>query len=238
MHEGTPAGSSRRAAAVAAARRPKDGVVIAGAPLSGAERWMQVFAPHLPVDCYNPKRLAESLGRADEPYIRDRARAILTKLVDDNIRNQESLAIVSELHGDSWATGCLDRLREAGYRIRLLLIYCEEAVMATRAKYRNLNAEALIERQRAIIDQAALQAAKGARVELLHSRKGPPLHTHTLQDGAILYQSKLTLRPDVAWNRYRNDIAQHILAGKPGGGTTGSRKTKPARRKAGHMRSG
>lgn len=97
--------------------------------------------------------------------------------------------------------------------------------MATRAKYRNLNAEALIERQRAVIDQAALQAAKGARVELLHSRKGPPLHTHTLQDGAILYQSKLTLRPDVAWNQYRNDIAQRILAGKPGGGSTGSRKT-------------
>ena len=73
-----------------------------------------VFAPHLSVDCYNPKRLAESLGRADEPYIRDRARAILTKLVDDNIRNQQSLAIASELHGDPWATGCLDRLREAG----------------------------------------------------------------------------------------------------------------------------
>ena len=51
-----------------------------------------VFAPHLSVDCYNPKRVAESLGRADEPYIRDRARAILTKLVDDNIRNQQSLA--------------------------------------------------------------------------------------------------------------------------------------------------
>ena len=52
------------------------------------------------------------------------------------------------------------------------------------------------------------------------------MHTHTLQDGAILYQSKLTIRPDVAWNRNRNDIAQHILAGKPGGGTTGPRKTK------------
>ena len=228
MSEARRSESSRReAAAVAAARRPKDGVVIAGAPLSGAHRWMQVFAPHLPVDCYNPKGLAESLGRADEPYIRDRARAILTKLVDDNIRNQESLAIVSELHGDPWATACLDRLREAGYRIRLLLIYCEDTVMATRAGYRNLNADALIERQRAVIDQAALQAAKGARVELLHSRKGPPLHTHTLQNGAILYQSKLTLRPDVAWNQYRNDIAQLILAGKPGGGTAGSRKTPP-----------
>ena len=239
MSKGRPPGSGRREAAdAAAATRPKDGVVIAGAPLSGADRWMQVFAPHLPVDCYNPQRLAESLGRADEPYIRDRARAILTKLVDDNIRNQESLAIVSELHGDPWATGCLDRLREAGYRIRLLVIYCEETVMATRAKYRNLNADALIERQRAVIDQAALQAAKGARVELLHSRKGPPLHTHTLQDGAILYQSKLTLRPDVAWNRYRNDIAQHILAGKPGGGTTGSRKTKPPASRAGRMPSG
>ena len=207
----------------------------AGAPLSGAERWMEVFTPHLPVDCYDPKRLAESLGRTDEPYIRDRARAILTKLVDENIRNQESLAIVSQLHGDPWATGCLDRLREAGYRIRLLLIYCQETVMATRAKYRNLNAEALIERQRAVIDQATLQAAKGARVELLHSRKGPPLHTHTLQDGAILYQSKLTLRPDVAWNRYRNYIAQHILAGKPGGETTGSRKTKPPSSRRGNM---
>ena len=136
----------------AAAARPKDGVVIAGAPLNGADRWMEVFAPHLSVDCYNPKRLAESLGRADEPYISDRARGILTKLVDDNIRNQQSLAIVSELHGDPWATGCLNRLREAGYRIRLLLIYCEETAMATRAKYRNLNAEALIERQRAVID--------------------------------------------------------------------------------------
>ena len=45
----------------------------------------------------------------------------------------------------------------------------------------------------------------------------------------MLYQSKLTLRPDVASNQYRNDIAQHILAGKPGGETTGSRKTKPTR---------
>ena len=44
------------------------------------------------------------------------------KVVDDNIRNQQSPAIVSELHGDPWATGCLDRLREAGYRIRLLLL--------------------------------------------------------------------------------------------------------------------
>ena len=215
--------------------------MIAGAPLSGADRWMEVFAPHLPVvDCYNPKRLAESLGRADEPYIRDRARAILTKLVDDNIRNQQSLAIVSELHGDPWATGCLDRLREAGYRIRLLLIYCEETVMATRAKYRNLNADALIERQRAVIGQAALQAANGARVELPHRRKGPPLHTHTLRDGAILYQSKLTLRPDVAWNQYRNDIEQRILAGKPGGGTGGgnhrSRKTKPPASRRGTCR--
>ena len=228
MNKGRPSGPGHREAADgAAATRPKDGVVIAGAPLSGADRWMQVFAPHLPVDCYNPQRLAESLGRAEEPYIRDRARAILTKLVDDNIRNQESLAIVSELHGDPWVTGCLDQLREAGYRIRLFLIYCEETVMATRAKHRNLNAAPLIERQRAVIDQAALQAAKGARVELLHSRKGPPLHTHTLQDGAILYQSKLTLRPDVAWNQYRNDIAQLVLAGKPGGGTTGPRKTPP-----------
>ena len=45
----------------------------------------------------------------------------------------------------------------------------------------------------------------------------------------MLYQSKLTLRPDVASNQYRNDIAQYILAGKPGGETTGSRKTKPTR---------
>ena len=102
----------------------------------------------------------------------------MTKLVDENIRNQQSLAIVSELYGDPWATGCLDRLREAGYRIRLLLINCEETVMATRAKHRNLNAEALIERQRAVIDEAALQAAKGARVELLHSRKPPLAHAH------------------------------------------------------------
>ena len=62
----------------------------------------------------------------------DRARAILTKLVDDNIRNQQSLAIVSELHGDPWGTGCLDRLREA--------VYCEKPVMATRGSHRNLNA--------------------------------------------------------------------------------------------------
>ena len=84
-----PPESGRREAADAAATRPKDGV-IAGAPLSGADLWMEVFAPHLPVDrySYNPTRLAESLGRADEPYIRDRARAILTKLLDDNIRNQ------------------------------------------------------------------------------------------------------------------------------------------------------
>ena len=64
------------------------------------------------------------------------------------------------------------------------------------------------------------------------------MHTHTLEDGAILYQSKLTLRPNVAWNRYRNDIAQRILAGKPGGETTGSRKTKPPssrRQQAGGM---
>ena len=220
MSKGKPPAPSRRGAA-AAARRPKDVVVIAGAPLSGAERWMQVFAPHLPVDCYNPRRLAESLGRADEPYIQHRARAILVKLVDDNICNQESLAIVSELHGDPWATGCLDRLREAGYRIRLLLIYCEEAVLAMRARHRNLDADALVERQREVIDQAALQAAQGARVELLHNRKGPPLHTHTIQDGAILYQHKLTLRPDVAWNQYRNEIAQRILKAKP------PRETRP-----------
>ena len=40
------------------------------------------------------------------------------------------------MHGDQWATCCLDRLREAGYRIRLLLIHCEEAVLATRAQHR------------------------------------------------------------------------------------------------------
>lgn len=223
MSKGKPRARSREAAA--ASRRPKDVVVIAGAPLSGAERWMQVFAPHLPVDCYNPRRLAESLGRADEPYVQDRARAILVKLVGDNIRNHESLAIVSDLHGDpwaTWATGCLDRLREAGYRIRLLLIYCEEEVLATRARHRNLDADALVEHQREIIDQAALQAAKGARVELLHNRKGPPLHTHTVQDGAILYQHKLTLRPDVVWNQYRNEIAQRILRAKP------PRETRPS----------
>ena len=183
--------------------------------------------PHLPVDCYNLERVAEGLGRPDELYIRDRARTILTKLVDDNIRKHESLGIVSELHDDSWATGCLDKLQAAGYRIRLLLIYCEEAVMATRARRRNLDTDALIERQRAVIDQVARQAAGGARVELLHSRKGPPLHTHTIQDGAILYRSKLTLRPDVAWNQYRNEVARHILAGKPSGEVGESRKRKP-----------
>ena len=226
MSKGKPPAPSRREAA-AAARRPKDVVVIAGAPLSGAERWIQVFAPHLPVDCYNPRRLAESLGRADEPYIQDRARAILAKLLDDNIRNHESLAIVSELQGDPWATGCLDRLREAGYRIRLLLIYCEEAVLAMRARHRNLDADALVERQREVIGQAAQQAAKGARVELLHNRKGPPLHTHTIQDGAILYQHKLTLRQDVVWNQYRNEIAQRILKVKPPRDTRPSGGTKP-----------
>ena len=205
----------REAAEAAAASRPRDGVVIAGAPLSGADRWMQVFAPHLPVDCYNPKRLAESLGRADEPYIRDRARAILTKLVDENIRNQQSLALVTELHDDPWAIGCLDQLCKAGYRIRLQLIYCEEAVLAMRARHRNFEADDLVARQRGIIDQAALQAARGARVELLHNRKGPPLHTHTIQDGAILYQHKATLRPDVVWNQYRNEVAQRILKAKP-----------------------
>ena len=48
-------------------------------------------------------------------------------------------------------------------------------------------------------------------MELLHSRKGPPLHTHTLQDGAILYRSKLTLRPDVAWNQYRNELCGTVV---------------------------
>ena len=69
----------------------------------------------------------------------------------------------------------VDQLREAGYRIRLLLVYCDEAVQAKRARHRNRNAEALVERQREVIDQAALQAAKRARVELLDNRKGPPL---------------------------------------------------------------
>ena len=217
MHNANRPGSD-----AAATTRPRDVVVIAGAPLSGTVRWMEIFAPHLPVDCYNPQRLAEALGRPGEPYIRSRAEAILTKLVGDNIRNHESLAIVSELHGDPWATGCLDRLREAGYRIRLQLMYCEEAVLAMRARHRNLAADDLVERQRGIIDQAALQAAKGARVDLLHNRKGPPLHTHTIQDGAILYQHKLTLRPDVVWNQYRNEIAQRILTAKP------PRETRPS----------
>ena len=213
----------------AAATRPRDVVVIAGAPLSGTARWMELFAPHLPVDCYNPQRLAEALGRPDEPYIRSRAEAILTKLVGDNIRNHESLALVTELHGDPWAVGCLDQLRKAGYRIRLQLICCEEAVLAMRARHRNLDADDLVERQRGIIDQAALQAAKGARVELLHNRKGPPLHTHTIQDGAILYRHKLTLRSDVAWNQYRNEIARRILAAKPPRETrpSGGKKPRP-----------
>lgn len=149
------------------------------------------------------------------------------KLVEDNIRNHQSLALVTELHGDPWAIGCLDQLREAGYRIRLLLIYCEEAVLAMRARHRNLDADDLVERQRGIIDQAALQAAKGARVELLHNRKGPPLHTHSIQDGAILYQHKLTLRPDVVWNQYRNEIAQRILTAKPPRETRASGGKKP-----------
>lgn len=198
-----------------AAARPKDVVVIAGAPLSGTDRWMEVFAPHLPVDCYHPQRLAEALGRADEPYIRNKAHAILARLVDDNIRNRESLALVSELHRDEWAIGCLDELRKAGYRVRLLLIYCEDSVMAMRARRRNFDADELIPRQRGIIERATVEAAKGARVELLHSHKGPPLHTHTIQNGAILYQNRLTLRRNGAWNRYRNEVAQRILAAKP-----------------------
>ena len=204
-----------------------DCMVIAGAPLSGADRWIQVYASHLPVDCYNSQRFAEAIGRSDEPYIRSKAQALLTKLVEDNIRNQESLALVSELHGDQWAVGCLDQLRQADYRIRLLLIYCEETVMAMRARRRNLDVEELIERQRNVIEQATVQAAKGARVELFHSRKGPPLHTHTIQDGAILYQSKLTLRRDVAWNQYRNEVAQRILAAKPRPRTRQSGGKKP-----------
>ena len=220
---------SHQLAVSPAATRPKDGVVIAGVPLSGADRWIEVYAPHLPVDCYHPQRLAEALGRPDEPYIRNKAQAILTKLVEDNIHNQESLALVSELHRDQWAIGCLDELRQAGYRIRLLLIYCEESVMAMRARRRNLDANDLIERQRGVIEQATVQAAKGARVELHHSRKGPPLHTHTIQDGAILYQSRLTLRRDVAWNRYRNEVAQRILAAKSSQRTrrSGDRKPQP-----------
>ena len=212
QNESAPKSRSQPGPDAAAARRPTDALVIAGAPLSGTDRWMEVYAPHLPVDCYNPRRLAEALGRADEPYTRGKAEAILTKLVDDNVRNQDSLALVSELHGDPWTIDCLDRLRKAGYRIRLVLIYCEESVMAMRARRRNLDADELIERQRGVIEQVTAQAAKGARVELLHSRKGPPLHTHTIQDGAILYQSKLTLRGDVAWNRYRKQVAERILA--------------------------
>ena len=220
MHsESASQSRSHQLAAAAAATRPKDGVVIAGAPLSGADRWIEVYAPHLPVDCYHPQRLAEALGRPDEPYILNKAQAILTKLVEDNIRNQESLALVSELHGDEWAVRCLDQLRHAGYRIRLLLIYCEESVMMMRARRRNLDANDLIERQRGVIEQATVQAAKGARVELHHSRKGPPLHTHTIQDGNILYQSRLTLRRNVVWNQYCNEVAQRILAAKPRPGT-------------------
>ena len=219
--------SRRETAGPRPVSRPKDAVVVAGAPLSGAERWLEIFAPHLPADFYDIKHVAQGLGRADEPYIRDKAAQILTQLVEDNIRKGENLGIVSELYGDEWATGRIEELRKAGYRIRLLLIYCEESVMTMRARRRNLNADGLIERQRRIIEQATAQAAKGARVELLHSRKGPPLHTHTIQDGAILYQSKLTLRRDVVWNQYRNEVAQRILAGEPGTGSCRSGNTKP-----------
>ena len=165
-------------------------------------------------------------------------RAILTKLVDENIRNQESLAIVSELHGDRWATGCLDRLREAGYRIRLLLIYCEETVMVTRASRRNLNAAALIERQRAVIDQAALQAAKGAQVELLHSRKGAPCTRTPFRTGRSV--PRASCRCGRTWPGTSTATTSRSTSspGSPAGGTTGSRRTKPARLKAGHMRSG
>ena len=51
--------------------------------------------------------------------------------------------------------------------------------MATRASRRNLNAEVLIERQHDVIDQAALQAAKGAGVQPHTAARPPPLRTHT-----------------------------------------------------------
>ena len=90
-----------------------DGAAIAGAPLSGSDRWTQVFTPCLTADCYSLQRLAEALGRADEPYIRNSAKKILIRLVEDNIRKSESQALVTELHGGKWATGCLDRLHLA-----------------------------------------------------------------------------------------------------------------------------
>lgn len=151
----------------ASATRPRDVVVIAGAPLSGTASVDGDLRPASAGRLLQPAASGRSARPAGRAVHRSRAEAILTKLVGDNIRNHESLAIVSELHGDPWATGCLDRLREAGYRIRLLLICCEEAVLATRARHRNLDADDLVERQRGIIDQAAMQAAKGARVELL-----------------------------------------------------------------------
>ena len=178
-------------------------------------------------DCYNAKCLAEGLGRGDEPYIRDRARALLTKLVDDNIRNQQSLAIVSELHDDPWATGCLDRL------LRGRLPHPAAAVLLRGGSARDARPGSQAGRRGTSLvpaprhRQAALQAAKGARVELLHNRKGPPLHTHTIEDGAILYRHKLTLRPDVVWNRYRKEVAQRILTAKP----PGERETRCGGRK-------
>ena len=188
MNKGRPAESGgREAADSAAARRPKDGVVIAGAPLSGAERWMRVFAPHLPVDCYNPKRLAEGLGRGDEPYIRDRARAILTKLV-------------GRQHPQPAEPGHHQRAtqRPVGHRLpgpvaRGRLPHPAAAHLLRRGGPGNARAPPQPRRGRPGRAPARhhrpgrAAGRQGRTVELLHNRKGPPLHTHTIQDGAILY---------------------------------------------------
>lgn len=58
------------------------------------------------------------------------------------------------------------RGRKAGYPIRLVLLYCDESVMAMRERRRNLDADELIERQRGVIEQVTIplgEAADAAR---------------------------------------------------------------------------
>lgn len=54
------------------------------------------------------------------------------------------------------------RGRKAGYAIRLVLIYCEESVMAMRERRRNLDADELIERQRGVIEQVTIPLGETA----------------------------------------------------------------------------
>ena len=57
-------------------------------------------------------------------------RAIPTELVDDNVRNRESLTIVTHFQGYPWGDRSASiGLREAAWRIRLLLIYCDRRLL-------------------------------------------------------------------------------------------------------------